>query len=586
MRASVPARRGRGALPARKGAILLFAPCWAGALAACLSTEPGAGPAESGPRAGSAGSGGAYPNGGANSGGAPSGGATSTINPSSFLPARVRRLAAAEYDASVRALLDTEQRPASAPDFPPDLRHDGFTVNDAQRVDAVIIERLADAAAALASEARQSGTLARLAPCAGTDDSAACARSFITSFGAKVYRRPLLDEEASALFGLYAVGSDGAAYEDGVELVLRGLLQSAGFLYVTEIGNGLLTPEGLVALTPHELAASLSLLLTSAPPDDDLGRKAAAGVLSDPAEREAEARRLFQTNPLAQATVVRLVREWLGIDGIRESGKDSILYSEYASEKPRIIAESEDFVRAVAFESTGTVSELFGATWTVNSGPLSMYQPTGSGPITDSSALGDRVGILNQAAFLATYAGAQESHPIFRGVAVARRVICYALDSPGSLDLEVVPPAPDPLKTTRERFSVHPADTACAGCHDLIDPLGFAFEHFDAMGRYRELDNARPVDSAVDVELGAGFDGPYADSNDLARALAASDTVRECFARFMFRAASATGDSAATPGEKEFIDFWHTLPEAAGGSIVETLIATVKGPSFGLRRPP
>jgi hypothetical protein len=589
VRAPVPDGHGRGALLALRGAFLaLFAPCWAGALASCISTEPGVGVSSAGAGTGAipAGSGGAYANGGSNAGGAPSAGAPGAIELSSFVPARIRRLAAAEYDASVRALLATEQRPASAPDFPPDLRQDGFTVNDAQRVDAVIIERLADAAAALAGEARENGTLARLAPCAAADDAASCARSFIASFGAKVYRRPLLDEEASALFDLYAVGSEGAGYEDGVEHVLRGLLQSAGFLYVTEIGDGALTAEGLVALTPHELAASLSLLLTSAPPDDELGRKAAAGLLSDPAEREAEARRLFQTNPLAQATVVRLVREWLGIDGIRNAWKDSILYSEFSTEKPRIIAESEDFVRAVAFESSGTVSELFGATWTVNSGPLSLYQPTGSGPITDTSALSDRVGILNQAAFLATYADAQHSHPIFRGVALARRVICFALESPASLDVEIAPPAPDPAKTTRERFSVHPRDSVCAGCHHVIDPLGFAFEHFDAMGRYRELDNGRPVDSNVELDIAAGFDGPYADSNELARALAASDTVRECFARFMFRAAAATGDAAATPGEKEFVDFWRTQPAAAEGNIVETLIAYVKAPNFGRRRPP
>ncbi len=547
-------------------ALVLLSLFGVGALAACQSTLPSA---DAGPQAGAAGS-----------------GPVGTVTLSSFIPARIRRLAAAEYDASVKALLASEQRPASAPDFPPDLRQDGFTVNDAQRVDAVIIERLADAAAALANEARTNGTLARLAPCAAGDDTANCARSFITSFGAKVYRRPLLDEELSSLFGLYPIGSAGATYEDGVEHVLRGMLQSAGFLYVTEIGNGELTPEGLVALTPHELAASLSLLLTSAPPDDELSQKAAAGLLSDPGEREAEARRLFQTNPLAQATVVRVVREWLGIDRIVESTKDSIVFSEFASEKPRIIAESEDFVRAVAFQSAGTVTELLGATWTVSSGPLALYRPVGDGPIAGTSTLSDRVGILNQAAFLATYANAQESHPIFRGVAVARRVICSPLDSPASLDIAVVPPAPDLEKTTRERFSVHGANPTCAGCHAVIDPLGFAFEHFDAIGRRRELDNGRPVDSAVEVAIGAGFDGPYADSNELSRALAASDTVRECFARHMFRAAAATGDSAATPGEREFVDFWRSLPEAASGNIVETLIAYVKGPSFGLRRPP
>jgi hypothetical protein len=251
---------------------------------------------------------------------------------------------------------------------------------------------------------------------------------------------------------------------------------------VTEIGNGQLTPQGLVSLTPHELAASLSLLLTSAPPDDELAQKAAAGVLSDPAVREAEARRLLQSNALAQTTVVRLVREWLGIDGIRESAKDASLYSEFATEKPRIIAESEDFVRSVVFESTGTLSELLGATWTVDSGPLSLYRPLGAGPIAGSSALGDRVGILNQAAFLATYADFQEGHPVLRGVAIARRVLCTPIESPTSLNIVVVPPAPDFTKTIRERFGAHAADALCAGCHGVIDPLGFAFGHFDAIG--------------------------------------------------------------------------------------------------------
>jgi hypothetical protein len=239
-------------------------------------------------------------------------------------------------------------------------------------------------------------------------------------------------------------------------------------------------------------------------------------------------------------------------------------------------------VRAVAFESTGNVSELFGATWTVKSGPLAMYKTVGSGPVNDSVLLTDRVGILNQAAFLASYANAHESHPIFRGVAIARRVTCYPLDSPASFNLQVVPPVPDPTKTTRERFSVHSPDPICFGCHKVIDPFGFAFEHFDGMGGYREQENGHQVDSTVAVTVD-GFDGSYADSNQLAGAFARSALVRECFARFMFRAATATGDSAATPGEQEFVDVWRTIPAAAQGGIIETLIAYVRRPSFGVR---
>jgi hypothetical protein len=506
--------------------------------------------------------------------------------PSWLLPARIRRLANAEYDASVQALLSTRRSPAAASDFPPDLRRDGFTANAAQRVDAVIVERLADAADALATEAQANGTLARLAPCATPAERPRCARAFITTFGAKVYRRPLFEEEVQALLGLYAVGAEDAAYEDGIAHVTRGLLQSAGFLYVTELGTGARRADATVALTPHEIAADLAYLLTSAPPDDALEAKAASGALADPAVREAEARRLLETEPRAQETVVRLVREWLGIDRIDASAKDSLVYPAFEAEKARMVAESRDFVRAVAFASTGTVSELLGARWTVSSGPLALYRTAGDGPIPGSTRLADRVGILNQAAFLASYALAHEGHPVFRGVAIAQRVVCMGLDSPASFNIQVIPPAPDPTVTTRQRYDVHVRDSICAGCHDVIDPFGFAFEHYDGIGAYRTRDHGKKVDSGVDVSIERGFDGHYADSNRLAAALAGSAAVRECFARFMFRAAAGAGDGAATPGEGEFIQAWRATPAAARGNIVETLVSYVKGPGFILRGAP
>jgi Protein of unknown function (DUF1592)/Protein of unknown function (DUF1588)/Protein of unknown function (DUF1595)/Protein of unknown function (DUF1587) len=524
------------------------------------------------------------------SGGSGGGPHSAARPPSWLIPARIRRLANAEYDASVQALLSTRRSPASEPDFPPDLRRDGFTVNAAQRVDAVIVERLAAAADMLASEAKENGTLARLAPCAAAADRTRCARTFVTTFGARVYRRPLVEEEESALLSLYAVGAQGvseaASYEEGIAHVTRGLLQSAGFLYVTELGNGEARADATVELTAHEIATSLAYLVTSAPPDAELVAKALSGALAASAERESQARRLFSKEPRAKDTVVRLVREWLGIDRIDTSAKDSLTYPGFEHEKARIAAESRDFVRAVAFESTGNVSELLGADWTVSSGPLALYRTAGDGPIPGSTRLADRVGILNQAAFLASYALAHESHPIFRGVAVAQRVTCMGLDSPASFNIQVIPPAPDPTATTRQRYDVHVRDAICAGCHDIIDPFGFSFEHYDGMGAHRALDHGKSVDSAVDVSVRRDFDGHYADSNHLAAALAGSTHVRECFTRFMFRAAVGAGDGAATPGEKEFIDAWRTTPAAMQGNIVETLISYVKGPGFTLRGSP
>lgn len=520
--------------------------------------------------------GGSAPGGVPGAGGAP----PEPIGPTSLLPARIRRLANAEYDASLHRLLSTQQSPGSGSDFPPDFRQSGFTNNAAQRVDSIIVRRLADAAEALAAEAKQNGTLGRLAPCTNTSQAKTCARSFITSFGEKVYRRALVDDEINALLTLYDVGAEGATYQDGVSHVLRGLLQSAGFLYLTELGAGAPSADGTLNLTARELSAQLSYFLTAAPPDDQL--IANADKLSDPAQREAEARRLLTSDALAQDAAIRLVREWLGIDRITSTSKDSLVYPRFEQQKSKIIAESSDFLKALVFKSTGTVKELFSADWTVSSGPLDLYKLAGgAGPVANSSKV-DRVGILNQAAFLATYANAHESHPVLRGVAVARRIACVDVPSPTTLNIQVVPPAPDPTKTTRERFDVHSKDNACAACHRIIDPFGFSFEHYDGMGAYRDKDNGKDVDSTVTVALNADFDGAMADSNQLAKELSESEAVRTCFARFMFRAAAAT--SAETKSEEAFVQAWRSIPAAAQGSILETLIAYVKSPMFAQRR--
>jgi len=530
------------------------------------------------------------------------------LDPASLLTARIRRLANAEYDATVGKLLSTRARPAAAVGFPPDFRQGGFTVNDAQRIDAVLVERLAEAADSLATDAQASGLLARIAPCGRASRPRNCARAFIRAFAPRVYRRPIDLDETKALLALYDAGARGATYEDGVAHVLRGLLQSAGLLYLTELGEAS-SDDGTIALTPYELASSLSYFLTSAPPDDELLASTATGALLDPAEREVQARRLLDNDPLAQDRVVRLVREWLGIDRIDATGKDSFVYPDFAVQRSRIVAESNDFVRAVAFRSRGTVGELLGATWTVDTGPLGIYRTRGNGPIAGASLV-DRVGILNQAAFLASYANAHESHPVFRGVAVARRVACLPLDSPTSFDIIVVPPVPDPTKTTRERFRIHSQDSLCQLCHSTIDPFGFSFEHYDGMGAFRSTENGRPVDSAVVVSQRAGsrgaeagpppepiagglepsegsndIDGPYADSNHLATALAGSEAARACFARFVFRAGAATGKPAGRLAEAEFLRQWRDTPAAAQGNIIETLIAFVKGPTFARRRP-
>jgi hypothetical protein len=268
---------------------------------------------------------------------------------SAVLPARIRRLTNAEYDASVRALIGTELTPGA--DFPPDTRQHGFTLNEAQRVDPVLARKLDAAAAALGNELV--GRIDEFAPCDG--DPAGCAASFIQSFGAKAYRRPLTDEDAAGLMGLYELGASEGDYASGIHQVVRGILQSPGFLYLTEIGDG--SESGTVVMTPYEIAASMSYLLTGGPPDEALVAAAENGDLSSAEGRTAEAQRLV-TSADGGTRAIRIVRQWLGVDRIVATAKDANIYPEYEALRADMHQETEAFVWEVLATSGGNVEDL------------------------------------------------------------------------------------------------------------------------------------------------------------------------------------------------------------------------------------
>ena len=541
---------------------------------------------------GSAGSGSGASGSGNGSGSAGSGPAGDPTSP--LLPARIRRLSNAEYENSARAIVGSNE-PVTG-DFAPDTRQSGYTLNDAQRVDSVLIKQIAGAATKLAAQVRTK--IDTLAPCANQSAGGeACAKTFVQSFATHAFRRPLADEEVSKLVDLYKVGADGGTYADGIELVATGVLQSAGFLYLTETGTDASAEQ--VKLTPYETASALSYLITAGPPDSELMADAANGSLETPEQRSAVFTRLVSGgDPAAsRARVVRVIQEWLGTDRISETAKDSVVYPGFAGLKPAMVAETSLFVQRLLEKKSGTVGELIGANWTAtqDANLIQLYEGTSAGD--GEVALPKRRGILNQGAFLSVYAHASETGPVLRGVAVERRLACVTVPSPATLMLTVPPLQPDPSKTTRERMEIHARDPACAGCHKVIDAFGFPFEQYDGMGKRQLTDNNKPVDSTSTVALGKDFDGDYADSDALATALSTSAAVRECFARNIFRASAGRSETDVQAAEKAFIDYWQTVPapaadaahptpaSAAEGSILEALRAFVTSPNFTLRRP-
>jgi hypothetical protein len=566
--------------------------------------------------------------------GSSSGTGGSGMDSSNYLQTDVRRLTNAEYDASVQALFGTKQTPAAST-FAADSRQSGYSLNENQVVASQMAKQLDAAAIALVTEARSNGTLAQLSPCTDpVHGGTACAATFVQTFGARVYRRPVTSDEATNLATVYqaaVTGDTGSSpYDDGIDLVTRTMLESPGFLYVTELGADPPSTDPTVTLTPYELASTMSYLLTAGPPDATLLQAAANGGLASPDDLETQARRLL-ASPGATPRLVRLVREWLGIDSIGQIAKDMNWYPDFSSLNAAAIMDDEttSFITEVLNVNSGTVGELLNAgytvinpTSTVTASAISTYYSKFYGLLRSTSGEnslatakgGARVGILNQGAFNSVYAHASTSGPVLRGVAVMRRVSCINVPDPSTLKITVPPPpAPDASnpETTRALFNVHGTTSGCAMCHTAIDAFGFTFEGYDGMGEYRTTDadsqgtvhlatekvastrsqaiggyEYLPIDTSTTVSgTGSDLDQTYADSNALATALASSSMVAKCAPVQLFRGSTGRSDAtgALTPSEMAFQSIWSQLPPEKQGNVVEILVAYIRSPLFSQR---
>ncbi len=522
-------------------------------------------------------------------------------DPAALLPTRIRRLTNSEYEASVADVVGNTMPVAGS--FVPDARQGGFTLNDGQIVDSVLIKQLSGAATTLAAQVR--AQIDTVAPCADpTTQGEACATTFIKSFATRAYRRPLGDDEVAQLVTLYHAAADDGAYADGIEEVATGVLQSAAFLYLTETGNA--AAGSTVNLTSYEIASQMSYLLTGGPPNQLLLDAAASDQLSTPEQRTTAINTPFNGATLLQTAgardrFVRIIREWLGTDQLENTAKDTTTYPNYANVKPAMVQDTTDFVVALGSMAPGTrtLAQLLGADWTStqDQGLLTMYGATAEKTASGYFKLADRRGILNQGAFLSVYAHASETGPVLRGVALLRRVTCIGVNSPATLNITVVPLVPDPTKTTRERLTAHVTDPVCAGCHTTIDAYGLAFELYDGMGAPQTTDMGQTVDSSTTI-VGSDFDGSYKDSNQLALAMATSPMVRECFARNVFRASSGRSDVGVKASEDDFVNYWlakeanlaePTLTDDAPpvdqkADIINTIVDYVQSPTFSIRR--
>jgi hypothetical protein len=482
------------------------------------------------------------------------------------------RLTNLEYNNTVRDLLGDTTHPADQ--FPLD-EDDRFLYRRAAQVATLDADRLREAAENLAKAYAP-------APCSGGGEPA-CATQFITTFGQRAYRRPLLPDEISRLTDLYNIGRTTLMldYAGGIKLLVEGMLQSPEFIYHWELGPQAATKDGsVIRLGPYELASRLSYFIYKSMPDQALFDAAAAGKLSDDADVESQIRRML-ADPKAHDSVAEFFIEWLSLNKLPTRAKDPATYPQWnAAMQADMTSEAQDFVNSVVFSGDATLTTLLTANYSYVDQTIAPIYGVSSTSTTLQQAMLDpsqRSGILTSSGILAVTGSTTGSHPVKRGRMIYEKFLCGVLPPPPN----IVPPVDPPTAggTTRQRFERHDHEACATACHSLMDPIGFAFEHYDGIGQWRTMDNGGMVDTKTTVTLD-GVAQMVDGAIQLSQALAASKEVHDCFtaqyARYAF-------DRLDTPDDLASLQSAATAFSGANLSVPELIVGIAKSRSFRFR---
>ena len=446
--------------------------------------------------------------------------------------APLRRLTREQYDNSIRDLLGIEGHPSLA--LGADEKLSAFFSNSISPVSRLSVEQYRDSAEDLAAAAVKA-RLDALAGCSGAEQNAACADRFIQSFGRRVFRRPLGTEEAARYRGLFDAGQ-ARGFGEGIRVVLQTLLQSSNFVYHLELAPAQ-AGVGVSPLSGYEVAARLSFALWNTSPDNELLDAAGAGMLDTKEGLRAQAERLIKSDR-AKDALSSFHLQWLGLDGLLDTNKDAQLFPQFNDAlKGAMRDEATGFADFVIRRGDGRLETLLSAPFTVAAPAVLNLYGTTAAPGADGTIQLDasqRAGLLTQSAFLSAHSHPNQTSPVHRGLSVRKNLLCTDLPDPPA-NVNNNPPAPDPNATTRQRFEQHRTDPTCAGCHQLLDPIGVGFENYDAIGRYRSDENGLPIDAKGELVSAGTASGTFSGAVELAKKLATSPEVRTCVQKQWFR---------------------------------------------------
>jgi hypothetical protein len=479
-------------------------------------------------------------------------------------PSLVRRLTHHQYNRAVESLFGDTSSPAD--NFPAASLEGGYdNQSSAQFVGPDMSERWEIAARAVAAKAALNANT--VMSCGGAPLDT-CVMSAVPTLAKRLFRRPLTEPEQQKYLAFYEQNRATDTAERAFELTLTAMLMSPNFLFLVE--RGVRQANGLYALTGHELASRLAILLWNEPPDEGLLAAAEAGELATP-EGLATRAELMLKDERATATIMDFHAQWFGL---RSAGTLELPEGVPDTARDAAKAEVEHFIQDWYSAQGGRIQDLFTSTkaWVdADLGKLYGLNLAGGPQLVDLPA-GERSGLFTRVLFLGTHA-----NPASRGDFVLKQALCTHLPPPPQLTANDMLPR-QPTETTRQHFERHATNPCAASCHGFMDPVGFLFENYDRTGSWRTEENGQPINASTVVNTAkADVDGPANGAIEFSQRLATSRTLSDCLAAHWFQYANGR-----QPGSHDRCSVRSTQERlaASSGDVRQLLIGLTQVDSF------
>ncbi len=347
-------------------------------------------------------------------------------------------------------------------------------------------------------------------------DEAECAKQIVSGLARRAFRRPVTDADISMLLGFFESGREGEDFDSGIEMALRRILVSPDFLFRRETDPSDVAPGEAYPISDLELASRLSFFLWSSIPDDELLDIAERGELRDSTVLAEQVRRML-SDPRSRTLIDNFGGQWLYMRNIDFITPDTKAFPDFDANLRGAMAEEMTLFLESQIQEDHGVLELMTADYTFVNERLARHygMPNIYGNHFRRVALGAgqemRRGLLGKASLLTVTSYAHRTSPVVRGKWLLENV------------LGTPPPPPPPdvpaleendegglsARSVRDRLEQHRANPVCASCHKVMDPLGFALENFDGIGRWRSVSEAgTPIDASGVLSDGTPVNGP------------------------------------------------------------------------------